>query len=829
MIPACSGFSSNFMSATLLRGVVFSAIALISGFHVSAQTQDSVPASFIRDFYHNGDFVHYIEALNDHIVYQGNHSGQWSNPDRLLLSINGNPFYMNRYYYDGIRLDDRFNPGSTLYVPNLEHYDMVINTTSSAILLSHDNQDANYAMAQGNFGGLGGVSPGSEKIIHIFHRAGWEGAYKPELSIPYRPHIRHAFTVDAALAKENEKGSLSRQHIYATYGSRTLPKYDGDGLIDLSPTYNSPYYKVQFDGSRRINDPVIKELGYFFNVSGKNDYNSELYYNWEEVAKLFTLSATLYGKGGIGSHRVNSALTYSLNNVKHANLSFSRNIVDQDGESFEPWQPDGNTHELTWFVGYEKRLNPRFKLKGEFYNSLMIFRPSASVFQNETFLKLPDPIESHFPDGDFVPVVHEKIPLMTYHWQSSPFTGGLLDNRFGVEYSQDFSHRFLLKGNLSATLDAFLLRESRSKVSPNFIANVEGAYMSPHFNISVKLSHDRVRYNYDDIRFFSVDYLNGEAFSDATGKLMLTTGGKYRDMKRGLKQTAFVSAEIPIVINFGKKRRHEIALIQSYRKYYNVWNTYFDGDPSQYGHFTDGVFFYNPGEKHYSVGYLPKGIMGDNFFTRTPYYLSQLTRYTFQSSKVFVSVSWQSMQFGSTSALGNGPVSNNIGALSESTANPNTFTVASNPGPYAAAGRADQDKAFIFRCYAAYNVSKWLQLGINAKWTDGQPFTSFHTVMETDADGNRQVAVIPAHSRGTNPIDGDFGSRENAIFNIDLHARCRWTYLKHNMSLTLSCYNIYDFGNSINEYCFNDGLNDGRADMVLNIPRGLIITYQLEL
>ena len=42
-------------------------------------------------------------------------------------------------------------------------------------------------------------------------------------------------------------------------------------------------------------------------------------------------------------------------------------------------------------------------------------------------------------------------------------------------------------------------------------------------------------------------------------------------------------------------------------------------------------------------------------------------------------------------------------------------------------------------------------------------------------------------------------------------------------------YNLVDFGNSINEYCFNTGLGDDRADMALNIPRGLIITYNIEL
>lgn len=798
--------------------------------HTLAGNRDSIPAEFIRDVYSNGDFVHYIEALHDNTVYQGNHSGQWSNADRLLFSINGNPYYMNLYYVDGIRLDDRFNPGSTLYVPNIEHYNFTIDPSGSKICFSRDGKDSDYLMFQGNIGGIGGISPGSNRIIHIFHRAGWEGAYKPELSIPYRPHIRHAFSLETYISNTLKNGVKYDHHVSTEYGSRALPKYDADGIMDQSPIYNSPYYKIQLDGKWHINGKYLWEAGYYANISGKKDYNSELYYNWEEVARLFTFSSTIFAKKHGLKYDLNTSLTYSLNNVKHNNINFGRNIVDQDGESFEPWLPDGNTHDFSWFIRYENTLNPHLKLIGESYNTLFYFNPSLNSFHNDIFYKLPDPIESHFPEGTFVPVVNERIPLMHFEWNSNSFTSGLLDNQVGAEYERSFHNNFNLKTSFAASLDGFLLGGSRSKISANIIGQIFALYApSRHFNFGLKISHDRIRYNYDFIRFFSRDYLNGEAYGAASKRLMLTSGGKYRELKQKLRQTTFASVELPIYINFGKKGNHEIALLQTYRKYFNVWNTFFKGDLFQYGYYDNNVYFYKPGEKKYEIGYLPDGIMGHNFFKRTPFYISQLTRYTFQNSKFFISASWQSMMLGSISALGNGPVTNNVGALSESTANPNTFKVAGNPGPYAAAGRADQDKAYIFRVYTAYNFFKSLQVGINLKWTDGQPFTNYHTFLNHDDEGNAQAAIIPSRSRGINPIDGDFGSRENAIFNIDMHARFQWIYKKHKMSVTLMCYNIFDFGNSINEYCFNDGLNDHRADMVLNIPRGLILKFQVGL
>lgn len=806
------------------------AFALAASFGIAAEPTDSVSASFIRDVYHNGNFVHYVEALNDYIVYEGNYSGQWSDADRLLFSINGNPYSMNRYYLDGIRLDNRFTPGSTLYVPNIEHYNMQIGLATADIEFTRDPVDSRYLLLQGNVGGIGGISSGSEKIIHLFHRAGWEGAYRPEVTIPYRPHIRHAFSCETAFSLPSKWGKEADYHLFATYGSRAIPRYDADGLLAEDPLYNSPYYKVQFDGRYSFDNSLLKEAGFYINLSGKKDDNSEIYYNWEEVSRLTTFSATVFGKGMSNGHKLNAALTYSLNNRKHDNICFERNVIDQDGESMEPFEPDGTNHELTLFVGYEKKLTPHLKLIGEAYNSIIRFNPSTRSFFNEIYCKLPDPIESHFPEGEFQPIKHERVELMRYFWTTSPFTGGLLDNQISAKFEKRFSRKFNLQASLGMSIDGFLLGGGRSKVSPNFLAGVEATFVgSRHFDISLAITHDRIRYNINDLRFFSRDYLNGEAYSATTNDLMLTTGGRYHALKSGLRQPAFVGIDIPVHIYFDRNRRHELALIQTYRKYYNTWYTSFGGDAGQYGRFVDDVFYYNRGEKYYTVGYLPSGAMGNNFFTDSPYYFSQLTRYTYHGDKVFVSLSWQSLQMGCLSALGIGPVANNVGVLSESTANPNTSKVMDNPSPYSGAGRGDQDKGFVLRMYASYNISRMFQVGVNLKWTDGQPFTHYHTELFTDEAGNRQVAIVPARSRGTNPIDGDFGERENAIFNIDLHARMQWRWLNRDMSLMLLCYNIFDFGNSINEYSFNEGLNDNRADMILNIPRGLLLTYQIKL
>ena len=98
--------------------------------HTSPAGTDSVSAEFFRKWYHRSDLVYYLEALNDHTIVETHTTGQWWLPDRLTFAINGLPCTNNRYYIDGFRVDDRFQPGSTVYVPNMQQYDLTMDIHS---------------------------------------------------------------------------------------------------------------------------------------------------------------------------------------------------------------------------------------------------------------------------------------------------------------------------------------------------------------------------------------------------------------------------------------------------------------------------------------------------------------------------------------------------------------------------------------------------------------------------------------------------------------------------------------------------------------------------
>lgn len=777
--------------------------------HTKMSGESEVPTEFFREWYHRSDLIYYLEALSDHTIAETTTYGQWWIPERLAIAVEGLPSTANRYYIDGMRTDDRFQAGSSLYVPNMQQYNLCINTHTSQLYFSLDSTSRDYVQATYNTGQLGNGEPawGTAAIFNITHRSPMESAdtYK---HITARRHLTGAGTLDAAYTIKDTQGKGYRQHIYAAYGQRNITRENHQGLILDNPLYQADYYKVQADGQLPIcTNSVFDYLGYRMNFSGREDGGSELLYNYNEVYDHKNYSGMLYAKG----KHLTTGLNWSTNTVLHSNQEFSKNILDQDGESFDPWIADGNTHELSWAVKYDQSLTDWLSVHVDAYNSMIHFNPKNQHFTNVVYMQ--SPIDEHAKD------------LYRYEWESNAYTGGLLENTFGLKAHYDMNEKLSLNAHLDITLDAILLR-NKSKVNGNIQAGINlDLHPCKWFEMGVSLSHERMPYTVDQLRYFSDDYMNANVYYARTDELYATTGGKYHHYKKGLLQTSYLELDIPIHLHFGK---HEIVLQQSYKKFFNAWHTNYLGAPEDYGYYQDhngvDVFYLNGGIQEYEVGVAP--VFGNNWLMNSPYYFSQLTRYTYTGRKVLVSVSWQSMQASGYCGLGNGFQTNNLGALSETTANPNTSNVIDNQGgEHRGVGRYNLDKGYVCRFYLAYNICEWLQAGMTVKWTDGKPFTDYMYYAN-----NNQVSILPKESRGTNPTDGNFGKRHCAKYNIDLHIQGKWQVRDIPMRLNIECYNMWDFCHDLAEMSFVQDIPYAhRASMIMDIPVGLLATYTIEL
>ena len=790
---------------------------------------DSVGSQFFREWYINGDLGHYLDNYSDYVVYEAETTGEWNLGDQNVFSIAGNSFRQNKYTWNGMRIDSRYQVGSTMLYTNMLRTNYALDYHEGVMHFSDDELQQQSLTLKGNAGNLGGISPGTCELINLFHSSGEERTMDSR-PIEMRNHVIGAGGVEASFAIP-AYGKRYYQHAYVHYGWRTQTAFDHTGISGM---YASPYYTAQLDGEMPMKkNNVLDKLNYYFVAQGRGDMYSEFLYNRNEVADLQAYTAAVYGtKQFDNGGELVAGLSWALSDVKHDSLEFARNLLDHDGEAFDPWYVDGKTNEASLSVQYDQQLLPWLRVHADGYNSLVHFSPTTEAWSNDVYMQsIAD---------------KTRTPLYTYHWQSSAYTAGLLENEAKIIAEYELARGLRLQAHLGVSLDGVLLN-GKSVVSPNWLAKFALDW-KPNwwFQMGLNLSHNRMSYTMNEVQYLSNDYMNGE-IRYADGTLLATTGGKYHAVGKGLwtHQPSYAVLDIPIRFTFDKQSRHQFALWSSIRKYYNMWFTDYSDGLAANMYEQDGLYYWREGEKNYTVGVQPMDLMSGTVGGGTPYYMSNVAKYSYTGKKWLVSVSWQSYLMAGLSTLGNGPLHNNIGVLAESSTNPNVYKVAREEDlPYQGNSRLNQDKSFILRLQVTYNACKYFSVSLNGKFKDGQPFANMIATSH-DMNGHKQLAIWNDDAKGINMANNFFGKREDAFFNFDLRMTGRWWIKQIPFQLDVTCYNIYDFGTALTEYVFdkydyptypywtNDrgmvSMHESRTSMSLCIPRGLLISLRIGL
>ncbi len=807
-----------------MRRIFTVIIVLLSVGSVRALGQESLPeygvesisSDFFKSRYFDNDLVHYLDNLDLYVTYQAETTGQFNSPDQLIFSVEGNSYRWNSYYLDGFRVDSRFFSGSTLYEADMYNLDLALDYIGSTLNFTSHRATPSVE-ASLNFGGLGGISPGTEWAINLFHETASQRAYK---DILYRNKTTAAGTVRLHYDVEGASGKSYAQSLYADFGERKIVSFDNTGI---NLYYPESYGTVQLAGQMGLTLwGLFDSTSYLYNFASRSALGSEFYYDYDETQALISNSASIYGQRAIGGGRLTSGITVALNNVKHRDINFSRNLLDQDGEAFEPYKPEGNNLELSHALTLSKSLGEGLTLEVDTYNSLLYWAPTTSSWSNYIYMqRITD---------------QKATPLYHYNWSSEAYASGLLENSVSLAYHRYLSDALTLRANGGLTLDAILLGGGDTKISPNVELQAGLAY-NPNawFNAELTLARKRVAYTIEDVQYLSDSYLNGTFYysrGGEAGDYYTSSGGALHSLAKGTEQPAYWVVDIPVNFTFG---RHRISFLQSIRKYTNNWITSYDKPSEEYGYTVDvngvDLYYLNSGATpSYIVSNYPEGIMGSSLLTSSPFYICSNIQYRYTTPRFLFVVGWQSYMQSGLSTLGNGPLHNNIGVLSESTANPNTFINSDNPtSDYPYVGRLDQERAYVIRLFASYDVSDKLNCALNFKFKDGQPFSYFDADTIADASGNEQLAIYPSTSRGINSFDGNFGTREDACFNLDIRATYRTQLRGRNCEFQLAFYNLYDFGVELTEYVFDQDLEKSRHAMSLSIPRGVMLSAKINL
>jgi hypothetical protein len=200
----------------------------------------------------------------------------------------------------------------------------------------------------------------------------------------------------------------------------------------------------------------------------------------------------------------------------------------------------------------------------------------------------------------------------------------------------------------------------------------------------------------------------------------------------------------------------------------------------------------------------------------TPFSQGWTIKYQLAHERFFFTASWTAYMAVGFSALGNGPLHNDVGVLSESFANPNTAKYA--------VGRLDNDRAYIARLFLSYKLNKKLSVAFQGYYKDGQPLANFDSYFYSDENGT-QLALQNYRTKAQNPMNLMSGSRKDSFFNTELRVVFQNKLLNGLLEANLTIYNIYDFGTELAEYTFSpSGNSANRYSLELNIPRGAMIT-----
>jgi hypothetical protein len=182
--------------------------------------------------------------------------------------------------------------------------------------------------------------------------------------------------------------------------------------------------------------------------------------------------------------------------------------------------------------------------------------------------------------------------------------------------------------------------------------------------------------------------------------------------------------------------------------------------------------------------------------------------------------------------LGNGPLHNSPGILSENLANPNNYINH--------VGRYDSDRAFIVRTLFGWKFSKSFSANLLILFKDGQPISIYESNIVSQSGQQNQVAIWNYTNKGISPYTGQFGFREGAFWNYEI--KMKYDLRSRNIPLAFNfyIYNVMDIATLLNNYSFSPHTiynpqlpfytkdkqpyrADLRSGMEVQIPRGFMI------
>ncbi|MCP5102179.1 MAG: hypothetical protein GY950_02310 [bacterium] len=496
------------------------------------------------------------------------------------------------------------------------------------------------------------------------------------------------------------------------------------------------------------------------------------------------------------------SVTHESEDITPTAANFSKDLVDTDGDGFLPFDKLGQFSATTVNAQFNMALMSSGKVK-------------LNLFAHGRYSSLSGAETVH----DYNPLLVGGQPyLVLSRWFTS-----------GYEYK-----------NVNADAEAGLRMEVDISKDVSLLAKLWGKYnyldfdngdnnlrlLAPGFDLGIRLfkskktgllfSYGRIPYDIrENVNGFLENRRPGGVFlqwEDSNNdlafqageqrELLRYTGGAYHVLDESA--AAPMKERLLLLFSTPLSRRFVLDIKGIYKRIKNNFRVaYASGE--DYGFF----------EQHngYDLFFLDRPVdmysLTNNYLEKDPFYAAfHFTIKGERKNKWHFSFTFMAHMGMGDTAFGNGPGSNDIGILSESQADPNSWINGF--------GRVDGDRGFVMKSYFGFYLGKRLFMGISLKYRDGNPFAFINSLSRHD-----QWVLYYSTIKAENEKGVKGGPREDYLADVSVRLNYSFKLFNKDAVLSLSVFNLLDFGGELSEYVFSGGTRDA---LELQVPRSLRLT-----
>ena len=542
-----------------------------------------------------------------------------------------------------------------------------------------------------------------------------------------------------------------------------------DGMLDITAAYNSVLRNKAFAELGRLPQETM-------------DKNKASYF-----AGIF------FKKRGLNAR---FSITHERDDVDPVSINFRKDLKDNDGEGFYPFERWGTFFGTAFRMSVDKSY-----ILEQFENT-----------EIELFADLKHAtISGREKAFDSNPMSFDQIPYLVILWdKGQDFRNYNAYAKVGSVVQTPFAKNFDLYAKLLFQYSSLRFVDKENNLASLAFGFDLGIKFS-NDNLKVLLAYEQMPYEIrEDVNFFlekqrpwgkyhfwqdlnqDLQYQTGEE-----GAIFGHTGGKChsvdQDIATPFKKRFLLSLSARLSQKFTLNVKGIIK---------NISNNYWIKFKDEYGFYQTvndrELYFFSEPFTDYSLS--------NAGFEDNPFYFQLLLHVVGkEDQKWYFSFSFMAHLGMGYTAFGNGPGTNDFGILDESQANPNTWI-----NGY---GRVDGDRAYVGKLYFGFYPIKNLFLSVSLKYRDGNPFA----FVGSHYAHNQWVFYLETiQAENKKGIKG--GPREDFLSDVSVKLTYNFQAFGCDVSVFGSVFNMLDFGNELSEYVFSGGL---RYSNELLIPRSV--------